>query len=209
MLIVGAKGFAKEVLEVLNQLNQIENLVFYDDVNMDQPDILYDTFQIINSILKAEYYFRNIDNRFTIGVGNPFIRKKLHDKFVKIGGKFTSTISNKAFISSFNVSIGKGCNILPGAVFSNDVSIGDGCIIYYNSIITHDCAIGNFVEISPSVTILGRCKIGDFCQIGANSTILPDVVIGENVIIGAGSVVTKNIPDNCLAFGVPAVLKKK
>ena len=40
MLIVGAKGFAKEVLEVLHQLNETEDVVFYDDVNKDAPDFL-------------------------------------------------------------------------------------------------------------------------------------------------------------------------
>ncbi len=39
---------------------------------------------------------------------------------------------------------------------------------------------------------------------GINSIILPGVVIGENVIIGAGSVVTKDIPNNSVACGVPA-----
>ena len=35
MLIIGAKGFAKEVLEILHQNGQTENLCFYDDVNDD------------------------------------------------------------------------------------------------------------------------------------------------------------------------------
>jgi acetyltransferase-like isoleucine patch superfamily enzyme len=57
--------------------------------------------------------------------------------------------------------------------------------------------------------LLGRSIINSFSQIGANSTILPDVKIGKNVVIGAGSVVTKNIPDNCMALGVPAKIIKE
>ena len=45
--------------------------------------------------------------------------------------------------------------------------------------------------------------------IGANVTVLPGVTIGKNSVIGAGAVVTKNIPDNCLAVGVPAEIKKR
>jgi len=41
-------------------------------------------------------------------------------------------------------------------------------------------------------------------RIGVNVTILPGVTIGENAVIGAGSVVTKSVPDNCIAVGVPA-----
>ena len=49
MIIVGAKGFAKEVLEVLNQLNQLENIVFYDDVSKDTPELLYGRFPVLQT----------------------------------------------------------------------------------------------------------------------------------------------------------------
>jgi len=209
MLIIGAKGFAKEVLEVVLQLNQLENLVFYDDVNIEVSEKLFGQFPILRTKQEATTYFKTIDNRFTIGIGNPFLRKQLYDKFSAIGGKFTSTISPLATIGAYDVQLGIGANVLSGAVFSNSAKIGIGCIVYYNAIITHDCVIGDFVEISPAVNLLGRCKIGDYTQIGANSTILPDIIIGKNVIIGAGSVVTKNVPDNCLIVGVPAKIIKE
>ena len=44
--------------------------------------------------------------------------------------------------------------------------------------------------------------------IGASVTVLPGVTIGENSVIAAGAVVTKDIPKNCLAAGVPAIVKK-
>jgi acetyltransferase-like isoleucine patch superfamily enzyme len=46
-------------------------------------------------------------------------------------------------------------------------------------------------------------------SIGTSSTILCGVTIGENAIIGAGSVVTKDIPPNVIAYGVPAKIQKK
>lgn len=209
MLIVGAKGFAKEVLEVCHQNNELENLVFYDDVTPNCPEKLYDTFSVLKNTQDAQAYFENTDNRFTIGIGDPKLRNLMYNKFTKLGGNCISTISSKADIGSFNIKIGNGSNILDGVKISNDVSIGECCIIYYNSIITHDVVIGNFTEISPNVTLLGRCKIGDFCQLGSGCTILPDVKIGNNVIIGAGSVVTKDIPDNCTAVGIPAKIIEK
>lgn len=209
MIIIGAKGFAKEVLEVVHQLNQLENVVFYDDVSTDVPKFLYEKFKVLTSLEQAQVFFKEVDSRFTIGIGNPVLRKKLFDKFSAIGGQYCATISPQATIGSYDVTIGEGTNILPGVVFSNSVKLGSGCIVYYNSIITHDCIIGDFVEISPSVTILGRVKIDSYTQIGANATILPDVVIGKNVIVGAGSVVTKDLPDNCVAVGIPAKIIKQ
>lgn len=52
-------------------------------------------------------------------------------------------------------------------------------------------------------------NIGENVWIGENVSILPGVTIGKNAVIGAGSVVTKDIPDNCIAVGVPAKVLKK
>lgn len=208
MLIVGAKGFAKEILEIVHQNKLLENLVFYDDVSKDLPNVLFNRFPVFTKLKQAEIFFSTIDNRFTMGLGNPVLRKELSNKFISIGGVLTSTVSKEASIGSYDVHIGEGVNILRGSIISNGVRIGKGCLIYFNSIITHDCIIKNFVEISPAAQILGRVQIGDYTQIGSNATILPDVKIGSNVIIGAGAVVTKNIPDNCVVVGVPGVIIK-
>jgi len=203
MLIVGAKGFAKEILETFHQLDQIESIVFYDDVNEDIGDYLYSRFPILNNEAAVNNLFIK-NNQFTIGIGNPILRFKLYKKFTGLGGKFVSTISPTAQIGNYEVTIGEGSNVLDNSIFSNSVVIGKGCIVYYNAILTHDCIVGDFVEISPSAILLGRCQVGNFSQIGANATILPDIKIGVNVIIGAGATVTKDIPDNCIAFGSPA-----
>ena len=209
MLIIGAKGFAKEVLEVFQQLGKTTQLAFYDDVNENVGEFLFDIFPILRNESQVVAFFNANGNEFTIGIGNPLLRYTLSKKFEALGGNYCSTISPLALMSSFDVTIGKGTNILMNAVFSNSVTLGKGCLVYYNAIITHDCEIGDFVEISPNVTLLGRCKIGSFTQIGASATILPDVIVGQNVIIGAGAVVTKNVPPNVLVVGSPARIIKE
>ena len=209
MLILGAKGFAKEILEILHINKQLKHLAFYDDISSDLPDKLFEEFQIINSIDEAKTYFNKVDNKFTIGIGKPILRKKLKDKFTAIGGDLVSTISSNASIGSYDVVIGKGCNILAGAILSNSVVLGEGCMIYYNVLITHDCEINDYVEISPGVIVLGRVKVGSYTQLGAGSVILPDIEIGNNVIIGAGTIVTKNVPNNSVIAGVPGKFIRK
>lgn len=51
--------------------------------------------------------------------------------------------------------------------------------------------------------------IGDNVWVGDNVTILPNVHIGNGCVIGSNSVVTKDIPDNCIAVGIPAKVIKK
>lgn len=61
-------------------------------------------------------------------------------------------------------------------------------------VLTHDRTRGLFVDTF----------IGKNCFIGGCSIIMPGVSIGDNCVIGAGSVVTRSIPDNCIAAGNPA-----
>jgi sugar O-acyltransferase (sialic acid O-acetyltransferase NeuD family) len=208
MLIVGAKGFAKEVLEICHKNNMLKDLVFYDDINVEIGKKIFNLFPVLNSLEEAKLYFDNVDNRFSIGIGNPILRKKMCDKFESVGGVLTSIISANSDIGNFGVLIGQGCNIMSGSIISNDVSIGRGGLIYFNVVITHDCKVGKFVEFSPGVNVSGSCIIGDYSILGTNATLLPKIKIGKNVIIGAGAVVTTDIPDNCTAVGVPAKIIK-
>lgn len=56
----------------------------------------------------------------------------------------------------------------------------------------------------PDLEITKPITIGDNVYIGTNTIILPGVTIGSNVVIGAGAIVSKNIPDNSVAVGIPA-----
>lgn len=211
MLIIGAKGFAKEVLEIVYQQERdlTENLVFYDDINLDGPTILYDKYPILKTPEAAQYYLNTIDNRFILGIGNPYTRYKLSNIFESMGGVLTSIISKKAAIGKHQTSIGLGCNVFEQTVISNDVTIGKGVIVYYNSLITHDVTVGNFVELSPGSVLLGRCEVGDFTHVGSGATILQDIKVGKGAVVAAGAVVTKDVPDHCMVAGVPAIIKKQ
>lgn len=210
MLVIGSKGFAKEVLEIAHQLNQLKNLTFYDDLSNDLPDKLYNVYPIIKTTAAAQEYFNEIDNQFTIGIGNPLTRKKLYDIFINLGGVFTSLISPLSQIGHYGNSIESGCNIMTGTIITNDIVIKKGALINLNCTIGHDSIIGRFVELSPGVHISGNCEVGDYSILGTNSTVLPKIKIGANVVVGAGSVVTKDVPDNSVIVGVPGrVIKER
>ncbi|WP_316820517.1 NeuD/PglB/VioB family sugar acetyltransferase [Pedobacter gandavensis] len=208
MLVIGAKGFAKDILEILLQNNELNNLVFYDDINSDE-DELFGEFPIIKTMEEAEHYFSNIDNRFSIGIGNPGLRCKMYYNFSAIGGVLHSTISPRIDVGHYDVSIANGCNILSGVKISNSVQIGMGTMIYYNCLINHDVMIGKFVEISPGAIVLGNCKIGSFTHIGSGAVILPGVEVGSYVTVAAGAVVTRDTPHHVMIAGVPAIIKKR
>lgn len=87
------------------------------------------------------------------------------------------------------------------------ISIGDNVMLASNvSFVNHDiiAAMLNRKFITQDFENSEGCiEIGDNVMIGMGTIILPNVKIGTNVIIGASSIVSKDIPDNSIAAGVP------
>src|SRR5690606_14787562 len=183
MLIIGARGFAKEVLEVIYRKDPNQDLAFYDDVNEDVCGKLYGQYPILKSIEEARVYFQENGNHFTIGVGGSVARKKLYEKFTAIGGKMVSRISSTAVIGSFGNEIGEGCNIMMHVTITNDVKIGKGTLVNQLTSIGHDVVIGDFCEICPSVAISGNCRFGDGVFVVSGVIIVPKLLRGNIVVI--------------------------
>lgn len=77
--------------------------------------------------------------------------------------------------------------------------------------IGEDCALGEGVTLrdNDEHTVRGGSGpgpicLGDHVWVGSGATVLPRVTIGTGAVIGAGAVVTKDVPERCLAVGVPA-----
>jgi sugar O-acyltransferase (sialic acid O-acetyltransferase NeuD family) len=208
MVIIGAKGFAKEVLEIVYHQYPKEEIFFFDDVSTDLPERLFEQFPIIRDLKALEKHFLEVDNRFALGLGNPRLRRMLYQKMTAIGGSPVSTIARSVEIGSFDNSIGAGVNIMSGTKITNSITIGEGCLVNLNCTVGHDTIIGAFTEMSPGGNVSGRVTIGSDVTIGTNAIILPQITIGDGAVIGAGAVVTKDIPGNSLAVGVPAVVVK-
>ena len=81
----------------------------------------------------------------------------------------------------------------------NNVYIGAHC-----QFITHDGLAVILRKEVPDLQLSAPISIGNDVGIGISTLIMPGVKIGNRVIIGAGSVVTRDIPDNSVAAGVPA-----
>ena len=207
MLIVGAKGFGSEVLGILIQ-NGMKQIALYDDVNQYDDNRLMG-FKLLRNLEEVELYFKKNNVNFCLGIGGPKNRKVLSEKFQNIGGVLNSIFSSNIDIGPVNNFIGVGTVICSGVIITSNVKIGEGSLLNLKVTISHDCTIGNFVELAPGVNIAGNCIIEDGVFIGTNATLIPKIRVGKNSIIAAGSVVTKDVPENVMVAGVPAIIKKE
>lgn len=108
--------------------------------------------------------------------------------------------------------MGKGCELFYKVSFGSEpylIDLGDNVKITYGcKLITHDGGIHVLRVLGklPEAHVYGKIKIGNNVFLGNNVTILPGCYIGDNCIIGSGAVVTRSIPSNSVAAGVPAKL---
>ena len=136
--------------------------------------------------------------------------KKLIKKILKeeINSKVVNLISDNSDISQ-TVKLGRGIVVNTLVSIAGHTTIGDFVFINRNVSIGHHTVIGEYTTINPGVNIAGNVIIGEGCQIGIGANIIDGVKIGNNTIIGAGSLVTKDIPDNVVAYGNPCKIIKQ
>jgi galactoside O-acetyltransferase len=141
-----------------------------------------------------------IKNRFMIK-----LRRWFYKKIFGAFGPRSSVIGRISVYHPENIYFGDNStindlvvlNAREKIVIGNYVHISPGCIINAGGL-NYSQKLTNRTHLHQPVTI------GDGVWLGSGSIINPGVVIGENSVIGAGSVVTKDIPANVVAFGVPA-----
>ncbi len=150
---------------------------------------------------------KNLNNLF-FGFAKPLGKLKLYNSIGLIPSNFINLI-HKSCEVSFYTDIGFGVRIEPKTVISGKTKIGNFVNINRNVSIGHHCIINNFVTINPSCAISGNVFIGENTEICIGSTIIDGVRIGKNSVIGSGSLVTKDIPDNVVAYGSPCKIIRK
>jgi sugar O-acyltransferase (sialic acid O-acetyltransferase NeuD family) len=144
-------------------------------------------------------------NQFFIGFGNMKFRKKVFEKFMSAGWEPVNIFHPNAVISK-DAKIGKGVLIECGCLITPNPVIGDNVVVNTGSQVNHDNIIEDNVYIASGVILSGGVHIKENTLIDDGVIIALGKKLGSNCIIGAGAVVTKDVPDNYVAYGNPAKL---
>lgn len=196
MILYGASGHCKSVIDILDSINEPISFIYDDNPKTDN----------LLSIPVRKFDDKNgiSDEKWIISIGNNSIRQKLSGKLeVSYGNLFhkTSSISVRSLI-------GQGTVVMALAVINAGVEIGEHCIINTAAVIEHDCLLAEFVHVSPNSSLAGEVTVGEGAHIGIGACVLQGIKVGKWAVIGAGAVVNKDVPDYAVVVGVPARIIK-
>lgn len=207
--IFGCSGFASEIVDICDAL-QIEEVLF-----LSEKELLSNNINGI-SVVSEKHVYRLVEEgfKFSIGVAEPSLRKKISQKYT--GLTFVNLIHPSVTFGRLqrdNIAKCQGLTIAAGARFMSGIDIGDFVVVSLNATIGHDCRIESFVSVMPGANVSGNVWLGEEVFIGSGAVILQGseqekLYLSKSLIVGAGAVVTKSFSDAGVVVGVPARVVK-
>ena len=200
LLVIGkGDNVITMVLDNLYSNNIKPKVTIYNNLNLPIVNSFHhDDFkiQILSEVDLNDY------DVYTLGVYQPNLKIKIIKDLGLTTDKFINIIHDGLDISKMS-TIGSGVLINSKVSIAAHTTIGNFVSINRHVSIGHHTAISDYCSINPGTNIAGNVYIGEGTTIGMGTNILHQVKIGKNTIIGAGSVVTRDIPDNVVAYGSP------
>lgn len=200
LLIVGAGGHGKVVVESVTKMKQWDKIAFLDDAYTEGSQC--NDYPILGR-LDSYIEFQNDYEDLFVAIGDNKLRLDYMKKFSKVGFNIPNVIHPSAIISK-KAKIEKGIAIMANAVVNSSAIIGNGTIINTLASVDHDCRLYEGVHICPGVSLAGSVSIGKLSWIGIGSSIIEGINIGEEVVVGAGAVVIDDVSKKRVVAGNPA-----
>ena len=208
LIVVGAGGFGRETLDVIEAMRlaepgKIRLLGVVDDAPTDRNIGLL-TARGIPLLGKLEALVTQPQEvQYLIGIGSPSVRAAVAKRLDASQHQAFIAIHPAAIVGSMS-RIGPGSIICGGAQVSTNVTMGRHTHINAGSLIGHDTYLQDWVSINPGAVVSGDVRIGPRTLVGANATILQGLTLERDVVVGASACVVRDVPSGLTVKGVPA-----
>lgn len=209
LTIFGTGGFAREVLQVVLDLNDDQPawnvLGFLDDDRSQHGQELHDL-----PILGGADWLQGRGSVWSsVAVGSAVSKRRVIKHLERLGVRSFATLVHPSAWSGRGVEIGDGAIVCAGNLLTTDLTIEEHVIVNLDCTVGHDSRIERYATVYPGVHVSGDVVVGEGTELGTGTSIIQGARIGRWSIIGAGSVVVKDIPSNVTAVGAPASVIKE
>lgn len=195
----GAGGHATSLLEAIASAGEFEVVGLFDEHGAPRELLGVPVTGDLRALrARADHAFVGVG-----GVVEREARRRVFAALEREGFQLPPVIHATACVSSF-ASLGRGVQILAGAVVNAAAVLDDGAIVNTGAIVEHDCRIGASAHLGPRAVIGGHVTVGAGAHIGMGAVVVEGLTVGEGAFVAAGAVVTRFVPAGTTVRGVPA-----
>jgi sugar O-acyltransferase (sialic acid O-acetyltransferase NeuD family) len=203
LVIIGAGGFGREVLELVRDINAafptFEFLGFLDDGRVNSGLLE----RVGAAALGPAARVADVEARFVVAIAAPDPRRRI-DVLARSHGRAAASLVHPWATVGSDVRIGDGAIVAAGARLTTNVVVGRHAHVNFNCTIGHDVVIEDFATLFPGVHVSGGCVIGEGATLGTGCVIVPNVRVGSGATVGAGAVVVRDVEPGTTVVGPAA-----
>jgi sugar O-acyltransferase (sialic acid O-acetyltransferase NeuD family) len=208
IVIWGASGHAMVIADIVRLSAAYDIVGFLDDVEPGRQNTKFQGLPILGGREQLDKLRDSGVEFLIVGIGDCEARLRLAEVAREKEFSLGTAIHPRAIIAA-DVEIGPGTMVAAGAVINPGSRIGSNVIINTSASVDHECLIGDGAHVGPGVNLGGNVRVGSGSWIGIGATVRDGIVIGARSIVGAGALVLRDVPEETVAFGVPAEVKRK
>lgn len=207
LVIIGAGGFGRETLAMVEEINEAKptwNFLGFID---DNPEA--DTAEGA-TILGGMDYLKQMDTKpyAVISIASATVREKLAGECEAAGVPFATLIHPTVRMKGQLCTVGEGSILCEGVLLAVNSHVGKHCILNMECGLGHDTVLADYVSMMSETITGGDTYIGKGCYFGLRCTIINQIRIADNCTFGAAAVVVKSAEVPGTYVGVPAKLIK-
>ncbi len=207
LVIVGAGGHGRELLDVVEAINALEPtwhvLGFLDDGTPDAKRLARRGMRLLGPADRLA----ELDAAYVVGVGDNDVRRRI-DALATEHGREAATLVHPLSSIGGDVELAPGVVVTAGARITTNVRLGRHTHLNINAVVSHDARLGDYVTLSPGALVNGTVTLADEVMLGTGAIVLPGVSVGRGTWVAAGAVVLDDLPEGVVAVGVPARVQR-
>lgn len=207
LVVIGAGGFGRETLDVVEAINAAQPTFDLLGVIDDAPSEVNVQRLAARGVAHlgsaADWIASSASASFIVGVGSPEVRKRIVAQFTAAGMTAATAVHPAAHIGS-RVQIGQGSVVCAGVHISTNVRLGIHVHLNPNATVGHDSQLDDYVSVNPGAILSGDVVVEERVLAGAGSVVLQGLRVGAGATIGASACVVRDVEPGSTVKGVPA-----